>query len=82
MPNHCCNKSSVYESNLSSKYRIFPIYLPEVSYHIDFELEAAEDETGVTVSYCLLPIFFLLVFINISVSSFCPFSFAPFEDYI
>lgn len=27
-------------------------------------------------------IFFLLVFINISVSSFCPFSFAPFEDYI
>lgn len=82
VPYHCCNKSSVYESNPSSKYRRIPFYLPKVNYHIGFELEAGEDENGVTIKYCLPPDFFLLIFINISVTSFCPFSFAPFEDYI
>lgn len=57
MPNHCCNKSSVYEANLSSKYKRFPFYLPEVIYHIGFELEAGEDENGFTISYCLPQIF-------------------------
>lgn len=76
--NHCCNKSSVYESNLSSKHRRILFYLPKVNYHIGFELEAGEDENGVTISYCLPQIFFLHIFINISVTSFLSFFICTF----